>query len=54
VVVSTPLKNRQLGIFFPTEWNIIKFMFQTTKQLMLSNMVLLGLTVVMTGMSSDG
>ena len=31
----SPLKNiwvRQLGLLFPTEWKVIKFMFQTTNQ----------------------
>jgi hypothetical protein len=28
----TPLKNSQLGSFFPPEWKVIKFMFQTTNQ----------------------
>jgi hypothetical protein len=37
LVVSTPLKNMSssVGIMkFPTEWKVIKFMFQTTNQIM--------------------
>ena len=33
--IPTPLKNdglRQLGLLFPTEWKVIKLMFQTTNQ----------------------
>ena len=32
---DTPLKNmsRQLGLLSPTEWKVIKFMFQTTNQI---------------------
>jgi len=38
--IPTPLKNdglRQLGSFFPTEWKVIKFMFQTTNQINMNN-----------------
>jgi hypothetical protein len=37
LMVSAPLKNiSQMGLLFPTEWKVIKFMFQTTKQWLLT------------------
>ena len=45
LVVSTPLKNMSSSVgmmTFPTEWKVIKFMFQTTKQWRIRDLFLAG------------
>jgi hypothetical protein len=40
LVVSTPLKNMKVGMIIPNIWKVIKFMFQTTNQLLVDEITI--------------